>query len=227
MAGQGNSVSDQVAAILRAAEESAEQIRQEAETRLRARIAEADRAAENRVKAAEDEAAEIIRGARGDAENIRKDAVARAQSEADRVRMEADELKENATSEALAIVARAQENADETLTDAHERAREMLSDARLIAGEVQADGQLLASQVRELGDSMRSNADRLLRDVQAVHSTFLAQVDKLDPSRSALGPGPTRTNSRSSTPRGGTSATSTPTRAPGEDLEVPEFIPRA
>src|ERR1700728_2050766 len=101
----GSSVSDQVAAILTAAETTAEQLRDEAEQRLRSRIAEADRAAENRIKAAEEEASEIVRAAHEEAVQVTRDTVARAQAEADRIRMEADEIKAKATGEAQAIVA--------------------------------------------------------------------------------------------------------------------------
>ncbi len=66
-----------VGEIIGAAEDAAVKIRQEAEQRLRARIAEADRAAANRVKAAEEEAAEIVRAAHDDAVNAGRDAIAR------------------------------------------------------------------------------------------------------------------------------------------------------
>src|SRR5919205_876008 len=115
-----------------AAAEGAERLRREAEDRMRERIAEGDRAANNRVQAAEDEAADIVKWAqeeaartreagRADAEKALADAagqalaiVGRAEAEADQIRMEAQEAKTTATSEALAIVARAQENADTT-----------------------------------------------------------------------------------------------------------------
>jgi vacuolar-type H+-ATPase subunit H len=229
----GRSVSDQVAAILAAAEQTAEQLRVEAEERLRARIAEADRAAENRVTAAEEEAAEIVRAAHDEATRAARDTVARAQAEADRIRMEAGEAKEKATSEALEIVARAQENADETLreaadaalktrSEADERARELVRAARDISGDVRADGVELADHVKQLGESLRRNAERLLNDVQAVHSTYLSKIDKVDPSRSKL-------RAVEGSGSGGRSG-GRPPRArdldAGDRLDVPEFIPR-
>jgi len=228
----GSSISDQVAAILAAAEQTAEQLRAEAEERLRARIAEADRAAENRVAAAEEEAAEIVRVAQEDANRVARDTVARAQAEADRIRMEAGEAREKATSEALEIVARAQENADATLaeageaalktrSEADEKARELIRGARDVSGDVRADGVELADHVRQLGESLRRNAERLLNDVQAVHSTYLDKIDKVDPSRSklrALEPGSAR--------RSGERGRSSRETDSGDDLDVPEFIPR-
>jgi vacuolar-type H+-ATPase subunit H len=231
MAQSGNSVSAQVAAILAAAEETAQQLRAEAEERLRARIAEADRAAENRVRAAEEEAAEIVRAARDEATGVARDTVARAQAEADRIRMEAIEAREKATSEALEIVARAQENADETLREASEaalktrseadaKAREMIREAREVSGNVRADGAELAQHVKQLGDSLRRNAERLLGDVQGVHSTYLAQIDKVDPERTHLPtPGSGRRAADAGRSRGRDLAGS-------DDLDVPEFIPR-
>src|SRR3984957_12913912 len=181
----GSSVSEQVAAILTAAEQTAAQLRAEAEVRLKARIAEADRAADNRVKAAEEEAAEIVRVAHDEATRVARDTVARAQAEADRIRMEASDAKEKATSEALEIVARAQENADQTLSEATEaalktrseadsKARELIRETREVSGNVRGDGVELADHVKQLGDSLRRNAERLLNDVQGVHSTYLS-----------------------------------------------------
>jgi vacuolar-type H+-ATPase subunit H len=231
MSEAGSSVSDQVAAILAAAEQTAEQLRAEAEARLESRIAEADRAAENRVSAAEEEAAEIVRVAHDEATSVARDTVARAQAEADRIRMEAGEAREKATSEALEIVARAQENADQTLSEATEaalktrseadsKARELMREARDVSGNVRGDGVELADHVKQLGDSLRRNAERLLNDVQAVHSTYLSQIDKVDPARSQL----------RSLPSAGGRSTSTRGRSregdPGDDLDVPEFIPR-
>src|ERR671938_1520395 len=63
-----------VAAILTAAEEAAERIRLDAEAKMQARIAEGDRAAENRVRAAEKEAQEIVAAARAEADSIRGEA---------------------------------------------------------------------------------------------------------------------------------------------------------
>ncbi len=54
-----------VASIVGAAERAALELREQAEARARERIAEADRAADNRVRAAEEEAEEMLaRGAR-------------------------------------------------------------------------------------------------------------------------------------------------------------------
>jgi cell division septum initiation protein DivIVA len=250
----GPSPDQRVGAIIGAAEDIAEQIRLDAERRLDDRLAEAQRAADNRIRAAESEAAEILSDAREDGARLReaagsdakaivegatseaRDIVARAQSEADRIRMKADEHRENATSDALAVISRAQENADSVLaaataeaakltTAATERSRELIKGARHAAGVVDADGQSIVRDLRELGDSMRSNAARLLRDVQTIHTAMLDQIDRVDPEGTASeavrrpAAGPVARSQRSGGRRRG--------GAKGEDrLDVPEFIPR-
>jgi hypothetical protein len=61
----------------------------------------------------------------------------------------------------------------------------MLRGARQTAGEVRADGTQLVSDFHELSDSLRSNADRLLRDIIAIHSNMLDQIDRIDPDDAA------------------------------------------
>src|SRR5258706_2145774 len=65
-------VDKRVEKIVGAAEETAERLRKEAETRMRERIAEGDRAARNRVEAAEDEAADIVKWAQEEAVRARQ-----------------------------------------------------------------------------------------------------------------------------------------------------------
>src|ERR1039458_5100172 len=64
-----------VASIVGAAERAAADLREQAETRSRERIAEADRAADNRVLAAEEEAEDILGTARAQAEATTNEAV--------------------------------------------------------------------------------------------------------------------------------------------------------
>ena len=66
--------SARVADILAAAEDAAERLRTEAETRMRARIAEGDRAAVNRIEAAETEALEVLAAAQEQADRMIEDA---------------------------------------------------------------------------------------------------------------------------------------------------------
>jgi len=188
-----------VGRIVEAAERAAEEIRAEAESRARERIAEADRATDNRVRAAETEAAEIMQ---------------KAQSEASRLTAEAAKLRQDAEDERTRLVAEALEAANAEAgrirTAAQDEARATLSDARGAAGEVLAEGTELSSDLRDLSTSLRTNAEKLLRDIKAAHSAMVAKVEE---------------------PRGGRSFESDPRprgadrTVSGGDVEVPEFIP--
>lgn len=101
--GSAAAAARQVASIVAAAEAAAERMRLHAEQRVRDRIAEGERAGQNRVQAAEEEAAEIVKLAREEAARLR---------EAGRV--DAEKARADATSEALATIGRAKESADQT-----------------------------------------------------------------------------------------------------------------
>jgi len=143
--------SSRVAEILTAAERAAESLRQEAEQRMRERIAEGERAAANRIAAAEAEALEIV---------------AAAQEEAEKVR------------------AAAEETAKKTRDDARVEARQIVGEASGSAREVLRDGTELSGNLRELSDSLRSNAELLLRDVRLAHAEMTARLDQLSPADS-------------------------------------------
>ncbi len=239
-------VHERVGGIIEAAETAAERLRVQTEESVRDRIAEGERAAENRVQAAEEESADIVKWAHEEAARLRDSGaseaaqakaeatsealtvVARAQDQAEIIRAEAEQAKTQATSEALAIVARAQDNAEATLaeataaatkakTEAETRSRELLREARITAGDVRTEGLELVENLRQMGDSLRSNAERLLRDVQMIHSRMVAQIDRVDGGAGATGQSrrdPAR--DRSLRPE---------TLTDGEVIEVPEFIP--
>jgi vacuolar-type H+-ATPase subunit H len=219
---------DRVGAIVAAAEESARRMVAQTEERMRERIAEGDRAAENRVRAAEEEAEDILREARDEASRL----VQSAQTEGSKA-------VSDATSEALTIVARAQENADQVLKDARdeaaksvaeaeERARDLLRDARSTASDLHTEGLEIVSNLRQMGDSLRSNAERLLRDVQMIHSRMVAELDRADGGLGALsGYRASRAPDRPARGSDGAPRDRLP-REPiegGEVLDVPEFIP--
>jgi hypothetical protein len=105
-----------------------------------------------------------------------------------------------------------------------------LLDAHAAADGVRAEGLELVANLRQMGDSLRSNAERLLRDVQLIHTRM---VDTLDQTG-----GPWAERSGSSSRDGGrawksssTSLLTAPrtstraTRGLDQELEVPEFIP--
>jgi vacuolar-type H+-ATPase subunit H len=215
----GAAAADRVASILSAAEATADRMRHDAEARLQDRVAEGDRAAAYRVQAAEEEAAEILATARSESERLLREA-----------RERDEEAKTTATSEALMIVAKAQESAEEMVSKATETAarhrqeaetytRDLLSEARLTAQDVRSEGLELVANLRQMGDSLRANAERILRDVQGVHGNMVARIDKVDARRGGAGSEPRR-------PRSDRLRDSLP--ADGDDgiPDVPEFIPR-
>jgi hypothetical protein len=193
-----------VAQIVEATEQAVEQMRADAEARARERIAEADRAAAYRVQAAEDEAAEVLAAAR---------------AEAARLTAEAQELRRLAESEQAALIAEGRRlaeveaeqvraNAAQLLERAREEARATTSDARTAAREVLADGGELSTDLRDLSSSLRSNAERLLRDIKLVHASMTTRLDQASPGRAVESdPRPRRSS------------------AGGEELDVPEFMP--
>ncbi|HEY8763979.1 MAG TPA: hypothetical protein VIM18_07310, partial [Solirubrobacteraceae bacterium] len=133
-------------------------------------------------------------------------------------------------SQALTIIGKAQENADSTLAEAtaeatrlreqaEERARELMRDARSAASDVRTEGLELAGNLREMGDSMRSNAERLLRDVQMIHSQMVAEIDRTDGGAGRL---PVRSSEPLVRDRERRRASLSDE---GEVLDVPEFIP--
>ena len=149
----------QVAQIVHAAEEAADQLRAEAETRSRERIAEAQRAAGYRVQAAEEEAAEILAAAKAEAAQLVAEGRKAAEAEAAKVHAEAAEVR----------------------ASAREEARTVTSEARLAAREVLEDGSELSTDLRDLASSLRANAERLLRDIRLAHASMTARLDQATP----------------------------------------------
>ena len=60
---------------------------------------------------------------------------------------------------------------------------------RTTASDVRSEGLQIAADLREMGDSLRSNAERLLRDVQRIHSQLVARLDRIDAARPRAGTG--------------------------------------
>ena len=171
-----------------------------------------------------------------------------AQAEAARLReegrTEAEAAKTAATNEALGIVARADESAEQILTEARtsaaatrseaeERSRGLLEDARATADGVRSEGLELVANLREMAGSLRSNAERLLGDVQRVHSRLVAQIERVERVAGGGAAAP-RTSGRDSPgsaerrrSRDGSpdDAGSPIPHAADDGLDVPEFIP--
>jgi hypothetical protein len=61
-------------------------------------------------------------------------------------------------------------------------------DARASADGVRAEGMELVSNLREMGDVLRSNAERLLRDVQSIHARMVGELDRVEPEPDSTSP---------------------------------------
>ena len=199
--------SRQVAQIIKAAEQAAEELTQQTEERADARIAEAARAAANRVAAAEAEAADLLGDARRQAQVLH----ATAESDASRIREEAKReaagIVEDARRQAEEVQRIAEGFATQTRESAEQEASKQIRRARDLAAEVFGDGTEMSHNLRQLSDSLRRNAEILLSDVTAAHRALTARIEEVDPSDAS--------------PSGRS------TERPVFEADIPEFIPRA
>jgi cell division septum initiation protein DivIVA len=169
---------------------------------------------ENEVAQASARVADIVAAAERAADELYAQAEKRMRERIAEGERAAENRVEAAESEALEILANAQEQADRVVREAQARADELRDaarrDAREIVGEASAgarevlrDGTELSGHLRELSDSLRANAELLLRDVRMAHAQMNARLDQVAPDAGA-GERPT---------------------AIAADLEVPEFHP--
>jgi hypothetical protein len=198
--------SRQVESILRAAEEAAEDLRRETEARADERIAEATRAADARVEAAEGEALEILAEAQRQASILHET----AETDAGRIRREAEgaaaRILEEAREQAGEVQRIAELFARETRDAATADAEKRVQRARDLAEEIFAEGSQLSHHLRQLSDSLQANARTLLDDVGAAHRALTSKLDKATGSKT---PAPT------------------PVTEDADFGDVPEFIPSA
>lgn len=197
--------SRQVAQIVKAAEQAAEELLHQTEERADARIAEASRAADNRVAAAESEAAEVLLDARRQAQVLHTTAESDAARIREEAKREATSIVEEARRQAEEVQRIAEVFATQTRESAEQNSAKQIRRARDLAAEVFGDGTEMSHNLRQLSDSLRRNAEILLNDVTAAHRALTARIAEADPDGE---------------PAGGSST-------PVFDADVPEFIPRA
>ncbi len=161
---------------------------------------------------------EILAAAEQAAEEMRLQAERRMQARIDEGGRAADNRLKAAEAEALEILASAQEHADKLLEQAkaaadevrdgaRQDAREIVGEASASAREVLRDGTELSGHLRELSDSLRTNAELLLRDVRLAHAEMTARLDQV-----SVGPPPSSDPASSRT-------------SAIDALDVPEFHP--
>ncbi|WCB94846.1 hypothetical protein DSM104299_03585 [Baekduia alba] len=225
--------SAKVAAIVEAAERAAEDLRLKTEERVRQRIAEADRAADLRVEAAEAEAREIVEQARRDAEAL----ISQARHDVQGVHDEAARARNDAEAEAARVHVEVETYAKDAKQAARDDARSIVGEAHSAARGVLTDGTELSGHLQELSDSLRRNAERLLNDVKLAHARLTADLDQAAPGGVDTAPrasrGPDAATGAPASP-GFASRPSAPTpsrRGAGagsgsdDDFEIPEFLP--
>jgi hypothetical protein len=216
--------SAKVAAIVEAAERAAEEMQRKTEERVRARIAEADRAVDARVEVAEAEAREILDAARAAAAGVEAEArenVRAIHERAAAAREEAERYKAamlaEASSEAERVRAEADTYAKEARQAARDDARASVAEAHGAARGVLEDGTELSGHLSELSDSLRRNAERLLNDVKLAHARLTADLDQASPPGTSMDTAPAASRA-SAPPR-------RPSGPPDDDFEIPEFLP--
>jgi vacuolar-type H+-ATPase subunit H len=215
---------DRVAEIVAAAEAAADKLVAEAEQRARERVDEGNRAAEDRIRTAEERATEIVRA---------------AQEEADRLRAEAEKAKTAATGEALRIVADADTAAEKITAEAEDAAAKsraeaeghataLIQDARAAADGVRGEGLELVAHLREMSGSLNSNAERLLRDIQQIHSRMVSELTAAPGGSGVAGAGRPEGLGEADQPAREPEPAPRSRRPPadGDDLDVPEFMAR-
>jgi cell division septum initiation protein DivIVA len=221
--------SAKVAAIVEAAERAAEDLRLKTEERVRERIAEADRAGDLRVAAAEAEARELVEAARREADAL----VEQARRDVQGVHDEAARARSDAEAEAARVRAEVETYAKEAKQAARDDARAIIAEAQAAARGVLTDGTELSGHLNELSDSLRRNAERLLNDVKLAHARLTADLDQAAPAGVDSAPSASRAGAAAPAP-GFASRPAGEPRPPrrgadrsggDDDFEIPEFLP--
>ncbi len=160
--------------------------------------------------------AQIVEAAELAADDMRASAEERTRERIAEAERAADLRVRAAEEEALALRAEAEERALQIESAAQADARATISQARAAAREVLRDGEQLSGDLRELSDSMRVNAERLLRDIRMAHAELTARLNKAMPEEK----GKPRSRGK------GAAAGRTRSEPANGDLDVPEFIPK-
>ncbi|HTX32143.1 MAG TPA: hypothetical protein VMD09_12215 [Solirubrobacteraceae bacterium] len=114
---------------------------------------------------------------------------------------------ESARAEAERVRRQAHAEAAQIRAEAEEHARRLVLDARATADGVRAEGMEVVSNLRQISDALREMSERVLRDVQAIHTRMVGELERADPTQSSASPEPA-------------SGESDP------ELDVPDFVAR-
>jgi hypothetical protein len=163
------------------------------------------------VSAAEDEVAELLADAQRQAATLQATAEGDAEQLREQARVEGRRVVEEATREAGEMQRIAEVFAEQTREKAEQDARKQLGRARELAAEVLADGTEMAHNLRQLSESLRHNAETILRDVQRAHRAMTAKLDEAGYDAGELPLSPVAADRGDVAPDFG---------------DVPEFVPR-
>jgi cell division septum initiation protein DivIVA len=133
---------------------------------------------------------------------------------------------------AAKVVDSAGHEAGRIRAEAEEHARRLVLDARASADGVRAEGMEVVSNLRQISDTLREMAERVLADVEAIHTRMVSELERVE----ALGGGAEADaavggdipSARAAT-AGSSAATVGPSAASGaaeEQLDVPDFVAR-
>jgi uncharacterized membrane protein YqiK len=146
------------------------------------------RSTAGKVQSTERKAAKVVESAQAEAKRVR----AAANADAARIRAEAERIR----------------------ADAEEHARGLILDARATADGVRAEGMEIVSNLRQMSDSLRVNAERLLTDIQSIHSRMVGELERVEPGGDT------------GLPSGAADAEERSMAEPSteEELDVPDFV---
>lgn len=178
-------------------------------------------------RSAADRVGSILTAAEETAQRIRAETEVRAGERIAEAERAAEYRVAAAEEEAAELLQSARADAERMLREGREEAarytRELIGEARTTAQEVRRDGMEVVANMRQMGDSLRVNAERILRDVQVVHSQLVAKIDRLERSIPAANRAPAR---RRADRAGDLTRGPLAGEAPDDMPDVPEFIPR-
>ena len=171
--------------LIEETETGSKQILDKARAEAEIKIADADRAAEARVRAGEHEINELRRQAEAEAEFIVSQANARvtraAQEAATAADLEAQKraasTEAQATVKAEIAIAAANEKARAILANAQSEARDLLSNAHLISNEVSGYGQQALSDLDAFAQSLRDNGGMLLDSIAELYADLGDRIE--------------------------------------------------
>ena len=204
-----SSAGDAATEVLARAHSEAERVRKEAQTQAHRVASETQAHAEA-----------LLEEARAEARELEGEARRQAEAVTSTIREEADRERNEGREDAARLRLEAQERANEIRARARSEVREILGDAHAAAAEVLREGTTVSRNLRDLSASLRSNAERLLRDVRLTHGSMTARLDQAG-ARDAGGREPAQRAA------GRVRQAGLELGDDGDDgLEVPEFVPR-